>query len=85
MSAQIVSLNGAPLTLQQPAPNETLVEELERLLDAARAGEIVGMAAAYQHPDRGMAYSYAGALGGFAVLGALDCLKQRLLQFVVAD
>jgi hypothetical protein len=83
MSAEIVSLNGAVLVVQ-PAPNETLVQELERLLQAARAGQIVGMAGAYQHQDRIVTYSYAGAVGGFAVLGGLDCLKERLVRLAVS-
>jgi hypothetical protein len=84
MSAQIVSLNGADLATQQPAANETLVQELERLLQAARAGQIVGMAAAYQHQDRVITYSYAGAVGGYGVLGGLDCLKERLLRLTLS-
>jgi hypothetical protein len=85
MSAEIVSLNGAvPIAEPEAKPNETLVQELERLLQAARAGQIVGMAGAYQHQDRIITYSFAGAIGGYAVLGGLDCLKERLLQLAVA-
>jgi hypothetical protein len=85
MSAQIVSLTGAtPLAEPEAKPNETLVHELERLLQAARAGQIVGMAGAYQHQDRVITYSYAGAIGGYAVLGGLDCLKERLLRLAVS-
>jgi hypothetical protein len=84
MSAQVVNLNGTVLLTEQPQPNETLVQELERLLQAARAGQIVGMAGAYQHQDRVVTYSYAGAVGGFGVLGGLDCLKERLLRLVLS-
>jgi hypothetical protein len=85
MSAEIVSLTGA-VTLAEPEakPNETLVQELERLLQAARAGQIVGMAGAYQHQDRVITYSYAGTIGGYAVLGGLDCLKERLVRLAVS-
>ncbi len=84
MSAQVVSLNGTVLATEVPQPNETLVHELERLLQAARAGQIVGMAAAYQHQDRLITYSYAGMIGGFGLLGGLDCLKERLLRLVLS-
>jgi hypothetical protein len=85
MSAQIVSLTGAaPLAEPEAKPNETLVQELERLLQAARAGQIVGMAGAYQHQDRVITYSYAGTIGGYAVLGGLDCLKERLVRLAVS-
>ena len=49
-----------------------------------RAGQIVGMAAAYQHQDRVITYSYAGAVGGYGVLGGLDCLKERLLRLTLS-
>jgi hypothetical protein len=83
MSAQVVSLNGTVLANEQPQPNETLVQELERLLQAARAGQIVGMAGAYHHQDRAVTYSYAGMIGGFGLLGGLDCLKERLLRLAL--
>jgi hypothetical protein len=82
LSAEIVSLKGAVPVVETTA-NETLVKELERLLEAARAGQIVGMAGAYQHQDRIVTYSYAGAVGGFAVLGGLDCLKERLVRLAL--
>lgn len=83
MSAQIVSLTGTVIPSEPLPANETLVQELERLLQAARAGQIVGMAGAYQHQDRAVTYSYAGAIGGFGLIGGLDCLKQRLAQLTV--
>jgi hypothetical protein len=78
MSDKVVSLRGTfePEALK---PNNTLVEELERLLAAARAGEIVGMAGSYCHPDRSATYSYAGVVGSFGLIGALDCVKDRLV------
>jgi hypothetical protein len=83
MSAQVVTLNGTPIATVEPQPNETLVQELERLLQAARAGQIVGLAGAYQHQDRAVTYSYAGMVGGFGLLGGLDCLKEHLLRLVL--
>ena len=54
--AEVVSLHG---TWQPPsgAPNDTVVQELERLLEAARTGEIVGLAGSYMHRDRMVTYS----------------------------
>jgi hypothetical protein len=83
MSAQIVGLNGA-VSLPDAKPNETLVQELERLLEAARAGEIIGMAGAYRHKENVTTYSYAGVVGGYALLGALDCVKERLLRLALS-
>lgn len=73
-----------PVPDAPPKPNETLVEELERLLQAARAGQIVGMAGAYQHQDRIVTYSYAGMIGGFSLLGGLECLKERLVRLAMS-
>ena len=84
MAAEVVSLNGA-VALPDAKPNETLVQELERLLEAARAGEIVGMAGAYQHKDRVITYSYAGHVGGYGLLGGLDCVKARLIRLALAS
>jgi hypothetical protein len=84
VAAEIVSLNGA-VALPEAKPNETLVQELERLLEAARAGEIVGMAGACQHKDRVITYSYAGHVGGYGLLGGLDCVKARLLRLALAN
>jgi len=83
MAAEVVSLNGA-LALPEAKPNESLVRELERLLEAARAGEIVGIAGAYQHQNRLITYSFAGHIGGYGMLGGLDCVKERLLRFALA-
>jgi hypothetical protein len=60
--------------------HHTLIEELERLLEAARAGEIVGMAGTYVHRDKTVSYSDAGAIASYGMLGGLDCVKERLLR-----
>lgn len=86
MAAQIVSLSGQAVSAEAalaPKPNQVLVKELERLLEAARSGEIAGMAAACQHHDRTVSYSYAGSVGGFGLIGGLECLKERLVQLAL--
>ena len=44
MSDNVVSLNGTSFAPQRSEPVESLVEELERLLLAAKSGEIIGFA-----------------------------------------
>lgn len=87
MSDNVVTLRGEG-TVEAKAraiePNATLVLEIERLLAAARAGELVGLAGAYVHRDRGVSYSFAGAVGGYAMLGGLDCVRERLLRAALA-
>ena len=61
MAGDVVSLHGAqPIA---PHPNQTLVRELERLLEAARSGEIIGMAGSYWHRNSTATYSYVGMVG----------------------
>lgn len=79
MSDNVVSLRGN-LTVTPAEPNRTLIDELERLLAAARAGEITGMAGCYVHKDKIVSYSYAGAVASYGMLGGLDCIKERLLR-----
>ncbi|WP_026871988.1 hypothetical protein [Inquilinus limosus] len=88
MSDNVVGLRGAyvpPAVEETPAANPTVVEELERLLEAAKAGEIVGLAGAYLHKDRVVGYSYAGPVSGYAVIGALECMKERLLRIALSQ
>ena len=68
--SNVISLRGhfTPLSAE---PNSTVVEELERLLEAARAGEIVGLAGTYIHRDKVVSYSYAGAVASYGMLGGL--------------
>lgn len=83
MSAEVVGLYGA-FEPNCPEPNAKLVEELERLLEAARSGEIVGLTGAYLHRENGVSYSHAGAIGTFGMLGALDCLSERVRHIVMS-
>ncbi len=83
MSDKVVNIRGG-FALPSAQPNPTLIEELERLLDAARAGEIVGMAGTYVHRDKTVSYSYAGAIASYGMLGGLDCVKERLLRIALS-
>jgi hypothetical protein len=84
MSNNVISLRGQ-FTPPTSEPNSTVVEELERLLEAARAGEILGLAGAYVHRDKVVSYSYAGAVASYGMLGGLDCVKERLLRIATAQ
>lgn len=84
MTADVVGLRG----IFQPVdsePDEKLIEEVERLLEAVRSGEIVGMAAVFLNKDKVVSYSYSGLVAGYGMLGGLDCLKQRLTREVLAN
>jgi hypothetical protein len=81
--AEVVSLHGN-YQPQSHEPNATVVEELERLLDAARAGEIIGLAGSYMHKDKIVTYSYAGLVAGYSIVGSLSCLRERLMQIIMS-
>lgn len=84
MSDNVVALRGTFQPPPEAEVNERLVEELSRLLDAARSGDIVGMAGTYLHKDRRASYSFAGTVGTFSLIGGLECAKERLLAIVLA-
>jgi hypothetical protein len=83
MSDNVVALRGVLQPQPEAEINERLVEELARLLEAARSGEIVGMAGTYLHKDRRASYSFAGTVTAFSLIGGLECAKQRLLAIVM--
>ena len=70
-----------PGQMGEPVP--TCVKELERLLEAAKAGEIVGIAVGLQFRDGMGSYSIAGRVGAYSLLGAM--LKAQHALLVVTD
>jgi hypothetical protein len=82
MSEKVIGLHGAWRPTPPPEPNESVVSELEQLLESARAGELVGVAIAYQQRDK-IGWCYVGATGGFGMLGAIEGLKERLLRMAL--
>ena len=67
MSAEVVGLYG-PYEPERRRPNQRVIEELERLLESARSGDIVGMAGSYLHRDNFVSYSHAGAVHGCGII-----------------
>lgn len=69
MTENVVPLPGnrAPIVIE---PHQGVIEFLERLLQDARAGQVVGLACAYQSPDWRAGYSIVGFVGGFSMVGA---------------
>lgn len=80
--SNVIALNGGP-TPRAGDGNQTLIEELERLLQAARAGEVVGLAGAYVHGNKLVGYSFAGEVSGYALIGGLECVKQCLTRMAL--
>lgn len=64
--------------------NPAVVTELEGLLDMARAGEIVGIAYATQHPADLTSFHYVGRITRSAI-GALVLLQHRMCKADLED
>ncbi|HEY5238239.1 MAG TPA: hypothetical protein VIJ62_07660 [Rhizomicrobium sp.] len=82
MSAEVIGLYG-PYEPERVRTNQKVIEELERLLEAAKSGDVVGLAGAYLHKDKFVSYSHAGVVNGYGILGGLECLKEKLLRISV--
>jgi hypothetical protein len=83
MSENVVSLHGTYVPAA-PETSKVVIEELERLLNAARSGEIIGLAGSFVHSNKTITYSYAGKVAGFGMIGGIECLKERLLRIALA-
>lgn len=73
--AKVVSLHGEPVFAA--AANEYLVVELERYLEMAKSGEIIGALIAVECRDRSSMGSFAGTTSA-AILGECFNVMQRL-------
>lgn len=80
MGGNVKSLFGGPVPASDP--NEECVKTLERWLDMARSGEIVGVAMAGLCPDGCGRYVIGGYVGGYSMLGALDVVKAEMIDVV---
>jgi hypothetical protein len=76
--ADIRALHGGEVIL--PTPNESCIAELRRLLDKAEAGEIVGIVCASLHGDKLGSYTFAGMIGPYSLLGAVDMAHHELRE-----
>lgn len=69
----------------EPEVVESAVEALRDMLQQAERGEIIGFAGVYiMHTGR-VAYWVAGKPGGYSTIGALECMKQHLIECAEAD
>ena len=68
--AEVKSLFGGPTGEKQV--NDNVVFVIEDLLQRAKAGEIIGITAAYIDEDGTAAYSFGGLTHGYGILGAMS-------------
>jgi hypothetical protein len=73
MKDNVISLNGG-LTGEKQVVTST-VEQLEVLLEAAKSGQIVGIAYSVLEYDNNACFGVVGRVGGFGMVGALEAAK----------
>ncbi len=73
---KVEALDGGPV-MEAFDKHEGLIEELERMLEQARSGEIVGLAGAVMHRDQATGVRVVG-LSNRALLGALAVVQYTL-------
>jgi hypothetical protein len=85
MIDNIVALTGRPVGAPTGEPDRFLVEVLEDLLERAKSGQIVGMAAVFLEHDGQSAYDIVGRVGGFTMAGALAAAVHTVNAYNVAE
>lgn len=78
MTENVIQLGTAKAPPVVKEPHQGVIEFLERLLQEARAGDVVGVACAYQNGEWRSGYSVVGFVGGFSMAGATHSLLQDL-------
>ena len=68
-ASNIVGIHGQPV-MQERRPNDLIIKRLEWLLEAARAGEVVGLASAYVFHDGSSQFTINGVIS-YSMVGAL--------------
>ncbi len=76
---------GIPISSTEPAPHPDTVAELEELLDKALSGRLRGIAFASVDHDLAVEYNAVGMIETMRLIGALEVLKNKLIETVRAD
>ena len=83
MAEKVASLFGGPTHVREP--NATAIAVLERWLEKARSGEVVGVVIAGLHYDRLAGWESGGMIGGYGLLGALLDAQNHTLRLMQDD
>jgi hypothetical protein len=73
----VVGLRGVEIADGSPVAG--VVERLEWLLERARGGEIIGVAAAFQYRDAASGAVHAG-FHSYGMIGRLEVLQQKIAR-----
>jgi len=61
-------------------PVESVVNHLGHLLELAKTGALVGLTTVPRFHDGSASYSLVGQVGGYTMLGALECVKMHVID-----
>lgn len=78
MRGKVESLFGGPS--YERTPNATCIATLERWLEMARSGEIIGCVVVGLYHDGATGWQSGGFVGGYSMLGATDAAHSSLLK-----
>lgn len=76
--ANVSSLHGGAVITA--TPNQPCIDELERILEAAKSGDIIGFVMASVNGNKTTSYTIAGIAGGFPLVGAIEMAKQEIVS-----
>lgn len=74
----VVSLKGDPI-VSPGTPNQELIEDLEKVLEKAKSGEIISIAYAILYSDELTSYRWVGKMTR-AIVGTLELIKYGLCR-----
>jgi len=78
MTDRVVSLNGGGVP-QRREPVQSVIAEVERILEMARVGEIQGLGLVLLRPNHLSEYSFSGFAGSYSLVGAAHVLTDFLV------
>ncbi len=79
---KVVALRGEAIPAFEP--RQDVIEECERLLEMARAGEIVGIAVSVRHAGVTTSSNFAGVVGP-AMIGEMAICSHELSRRMLAE
>lgn len=76
--SKVVSISGGVIS-DTRIPRQDVIDELRRLLEAAEAGEIVGLALSYNYGDKSTGHCVIGVVS-YSMIGHLEMVKQIVID-----
>ena len=78
-NSKVVTLRGGVPTSTRES-NKALTDYVEQLLEQAQSGQVNGLVAVTLEPNGVASFSVVGSVGGYGMVGALDCARQIITE-----